>query len=68
MGTGIIALIANLFGAVQQFFGFQSKRLDLKNTQDMKDADAAQKEQDQKDAINKAIAEKNKDEIIKGIS
>ena len=65
---GVVDLISNIFGAVKEFFGFQNKRLDLKNTQAMKDADAAQKEQDKKDAINKAIREKNEDEIRKGIS
>jgi hypothetical protein len=65
---GIFYLISNIFGAVKEFFGFQNKRLDLKNTQEMKNADAAQKEQDNKDAINKAIQEKNEDEIRKGIS
>lgn len=64
----IVGLISNVFGALKEFFGFQSKRLDLKNTQDMKDAEKAQNEQATKDKINQAIVEKNEDEVRKGIS
>ena len=64
----VLELISNTLGAIKEFFGFQSKRLDLKNTQAMKEAEEAQKEQDKKDAINKAIIEKNEEEIRKGLS
>lgn len=68
MGTSILELVGNVFGAIKEFFSFQSKKLDLKNTQEMKDAEKAQNEQATKDKINQAIVEKNEDEIRKGIS
>ncbi len=64
----IIALISNALGAVKEFFGFQSKKLDLKNTAEMKKGAVVQQEQALKDTANKAIANKDEDEIRKMLS
>lgn len=68
MGSSILTLIANALGAIQGWLGIQSKKLDLKNAADMK---AAQQKQDEVSAVDKAekaIAQKNTDEIRKDIA
>jgi type II secretory pathway pseudopilin PulG len=45
----IVGLISNALGAVKEWLGFQSKRLDLKNTDAMRAAAQAQQEQAAKD-------------------
>ena len=64
----MFSFFSNFLGAIKEFFGFQRLRLELKNTKEMKDAKGRQKDQDTKDAINKAIKEKNEDEIRKALS
>lgn len=64
----MLTLLSNIFGAVKEFFGFQSKKLDLKNAADVKNASVRQQEQDEVDATNKAIAKKDIDEIRKRLS
>lgn len=68
MGEGILALVANALGAVQGWLGFQSKKLDLKNAADMKDAQKKQDEVSAVDAAAKAIAQKNTDAIRKDLA
>jgi hypothetical protein len=65
---GALEFISNIFGAVKEFFGFQRQKLEHKNTKEMKDAETAQKTQDSKDAINKAIKEKDEEAIRKALS
>ncbi len=63
-----LAFAANLAGAVKEWFGFQGKRLDLKNAPDVKAARAAQDELDAEDKTRKAIAKKDTDEIRNELS
>ena len=53
---GFVDLISNALGAVKEFFGFQSKKLDLRNSAPMQAAAAAQAEIDAQDKSEKAIA------------
>lgn len=64
----MLQLISNVFGAIKEFFGFQSKKLDLNNTVEMKKGAVLTKEQEAVDKTNKAIAEKDEDEIRKELS
>jgi hypothetical protein len=61
--VGIVDLISNLVGAVKEFFGFQSKKLDLRNAADVKAAAANQDEAKARDVTSQAIAKKDTDEI-----
>ena len=61
-------LIANLFGAVKEIFGFQNKKMDLKNTPEMKKGVVLQQEQVQQDKINAVISKKDDDEMRKLLS
>lgn len=63
-----LSLASNLAGAVKEFFGFQSKKLDLKNAADVKAAQAVQDEVDAGDETRKAIAKKDANEIRNEIS
>ena len=65
---GALTLLSNLFGALKEFFGFQSKKLDLNNTKEMQVAAEKVNKQAEIDKINKAIAEKDVDEIRKNLS
>lgn len=49
--------------AIAQFFGFQSKRLDANNTEPMRKAQTAQKEVDAVSAAERAVKDKNTDEM-----
>lgn len=60
-----LALASNAIGAVKEFFGFQSKKLDLKNQADVKAAAIAQNEVTANDKTSKAIANDDLDEIRK---
>jgi hypothetical protein len=64
----IIALLSNGFNAIAQVFGFQSKKLDLKNQPDVKQAAEAQKEAGAQDKARAAIAKKDTDEIRRDLS
>lgn len=64
----MLELIGNLFGAVKEFFGFQGKRLDLKNGAAMQQAAAAQTEAEARDKTAQAIAQKDTDEIRKELA
>lgn len=55
----MIELIANVFGAIKEFLGFQSKRLDLKNQQEMKDAQKAQEEVNAVEKTENAVERKD---------
>lgn len=67
MGS-IVSLFANAFDLVAKVFGFQSKRLDLKNSAEMQQASEAQKELDARDATAKAISAKDVEEIRKELA
>jgi hypothetical protein len=68
MFESIVSLVGNAFGAVKEFFGFQSKRLDLKNTADVKAAAAAQSEATAVDQVEKAVAGKDVNAIRKDLA
>jgi len=68
MGQGIIALLSNLFGMAKSAFGFQSKKLDLRNTSAMQTAAAAQSERNEVGRSEKAVAARNVDEVRNEIS
>lgn len=61
-------LIGNLFGAIKEFFGFQSKRLDLKNSAAMQQAAVNQTEASERDKTAKAIANHDENEIRKELA
>jgi hypothetical protein len=63
-----VALLSNLFGAVKGFFGYQNKKLDLKNAADVKAAADAQNEVSARDKTDAAIASKDVTEIRKELS
>jgi hypothetical protein len=63
-----IALISNFFGAVKGFFGYQNKKLDLKNAPDVKAAAQAQNEVSARDKTEAAISGKDAAEIRKELS
>jgi hypothetical protein len=63
-----VALIANALGVVKEFFGFQSKKLDLNNAADMKAAAVAQDEAKAVDVTDKAIAQQDTAEIRKELA
>jgi hypothetical protein len=65
---GVTELIGNIFGAVKEFFGFQSRKLDLKNKEDIKKSEISREEQRLQDETNKLIAQKKLEEIRKQIS
>lgn len=56
---GIVTLLSNLFGAVQAAFGYQAKRSDLKNAEDVKVAAKAQNEVGAVDKIEQNIQKKD---------
>lgn len=64
----IIELVSNALGAVKELLGIQSKKITLKNAEDIKKAEILKEEQLQQDKVNKAIANKDEDEIRKAIS
>lgn len=64
----IIGLLKNLFGFGQSAVDYQSKKLDLKNSDKMQAAAEAQDEVKASDATNKAIAKGDLDELRKEIS
>lgn len=64
----IVGLISNFFGAVKELCGFQSKRLDLKNTDAMKASAAAQQEQAAKDQSATAIKNEDAEELRKELA
>jgi hypothetical protein len=64
----IIGLLKNLFGFGQSAVDYQSKKLDLKNTEQMQAAAQRQDEARAKDVTNAAIAKGDVDEIRKEIA
>lgn len=52
-------------GAVKEFFGFASKRTDLNNAQDVRKAAINAEDAKAKDAIKKAVAKEDINEIRK---
>jgi len=64
----IVGLISNLVGAVKEFFGFQSKRLDLQNSAKVQQAAQAQQETDARDRTQKAIAGRDTKEVRNELS
>jgi len=68
MFEGIISLLSGVASAVSNFFGYQSKRLDLKNSPQMEKASETQKELAACDKTSSAIAQKDSDEIRKEIA
>ncbi len=58
-----LSLVSNAIGAFKEFIGFQSKKLDLKNTASVQEAAKIQNATTQKDEIAKAIREKNIEEV-----
>lgn len=63
-----LQLAANVAGAVKEFLGLQSKKLDLRNTDKMEAAKEAEIEAAAMDKTRKAIASGDIDEIRKEIS
>jgi hypothetical protein len=61
----MLELIGNIFGAIKEFFGFQSKKLDLKNKEEIKKAKLNKVEQERIDRTNKEISDKKLNEIRK---
>lgn len=55
----VIAMISNLAGAAKEFFGFQTKKLDLKNQAPVVAAQVAQNEVQARDKTRQAIASQN---------
>ncbi|GEM_PF-2391850 len=55
----IVGLIANALAAVKEFFGFQTKRLELKNSAPMQKAAAAQNEVNAAARARSAIAKQD---------
>ena len=60
---GLVSLIANALGIVSGWLGLQSKKLDLRNSPDMKQAAEASDEQKAVDKTNVAVANKDPQEI-----
>jgi hypothetical protein len=58
-----IGLLKNLFGLGQSALEYQSKKLDLNNTEGMKKAAAAQSEAAAVDKTHEAIAKKDLNEL-----
>lgn len=56
------------FRATASVFGFVNKRQDLKNAEDVRAAEIAQKEVDGINAIEDHVARKNTDEVRKDIA
>ena len=65
---GILEVLGNLFGGVKEFFGFQSKKLDLNNSPDIKKSKINKEEQKLIDKSNNDIQNKNIEEIRKQLS
>jgi hypothetical protein len=63
-----VSLVSNFLGVVKEWFGFQSKKLDLKNTAPMEAAKAAQVERDAVDKTNTAIAKGDANELEKELA
>lgn len=64
----IVGLIKELFGFGKAAVEYQSKKLDLKNTEPEKQAAAAQQERDAIAKTGNAIQQKDADEIRKEIA
>jgi len=64
----IIGLLKNLFGFGQSAVEYQSKKLDLKNSDKMQAAAQAQDEAKARDVTNQAIAKGDVEEIRKEIA
>jgi hypothetical protein len=60
---GIFSLLSNAFSALSGWLGFQTKKLDLKNSPAVQAAAAEQAEQAKVDATNQAIAKKDVTDI-----
>jgi predicted TPR repeat methyltransferase len=65
---GIVEAIAKALGLASEWLGFQSKKLDLKNADDVKAAAKAQDEATRTDQTKQAIAKNDLDELRKEIS
>lgn len=64
----IISAVSNIAGAIKEAFSFQSKKLDMKNTDKMEQAAEAQNEVNAEDQTAKDIAERNTDAIRKDLA
>jgi hypothetical protein len=60
-----LQLAANACGAVKEFFGFQSKKLDLRNTQKIQQNVEAQREAAAVDKTRQALAKGDLEELRK---
>lgn len=65
---GIIEAISAALGIIKGWIGLQSKKLDLRNAQDVKDAAIRQDEQAAEDKTAKAIATNDIEELRKEIA
>jgi hypothetical protein len=63
-----LQLAANVAGAVKEFFGLQSKKLDLRNTAKIQQNVEAQREAAALDKTREAIANGDLEEIRKELS
>jgi hypothetical protein len=59
----VVGLIANALGAVKEFFGFQSRKLDLRNSAKVQAAAEAQSEIDADNKTEQAIAKQDLKEM-----
>jgi hypothetical protein len=63
MFNSIVSLVANALNAAKEFFGFQTKKLDLKNQADVKAAAVAQQEINAVDRAEAAVASADLKEV-----
>lgn len=61
--TGVIAAIGSFFSALAGFFGFQTKKLEEKNTAEMKANDKAQKERKSRDHVSTIVKDRDLDRL-----
>lgn len=61
----MLELIANALAAIKEFLGFAAQKDAQKNTAPMQAAAEAQKERQQADDINQALAKNDKDSLRK---
>lgn len=60
---GIVDALGAFFDAIKEVFSFRSKKLDMKNAEDMRQAAGRQDEQSAEDKTAQAIKNKDTDEL-----
>lgn len=64
----MLTIIGNILGIVKEWLGYNNKKLELNNTVDMRKNKVAVTESVAVDKLNKAIQNKDNDEIRKTLS